>query len=126
MYDLKQDTTMAQALREAEVRGKENPLFSGSIAIWDGVVIHEHENIPILTNWGSGANVPGAKCALMGAQSLVWAWGQRPEVVAKKFDYDEQHGFAWGMTAACGKPKFNSKDYGSVGIYVARTNVAGA
>jgi N4-gp56 family major capsid protein len=121
MFDLKQDSTFSQALREAEVRGKENPLFNGSAAIWDGVVIHEHENVPITTTWNT--NVPGAQCVLMGAQSLVWAWGKRPTVVSKTFDYDNEHGYAWGFIGAVGKPKFNSVDYGSVGVYVARTQI---
>lgn len=92
--------------------------------MWDGVVIHEHEDIPIATNWGAGGAVAGAKCVLMGAQSLVWAWGERPKVISKAFDYEEEHGFAWGFTAKTGKPVFNSKDYGSVAVYVARTKVS--
>lgn len=123
MYDLKQDSTFVQARREAEVRGKENPIFSGADAIWDGVIIHEHENIPITTNWGAGSNVNGAKCVMMGAQSLVWAWGKRPSVVAEEFDYGREHGYAWSMISKCGKPQFNSKDYGSVAVYVARTQI---
>ena len=126
MYDLKQDSTFAQARREALERGRDNPIFTGSEAIWDGVVIHEHENIPIVTTWGAGGNVPGAQCVLMGAQSLVWAWGKRPAVVSRDFDYGNEHGFAWGMICATGKPVFNSLDYGSVGVYVARTQIADA
>lgn len=123
MYDLKQDSTFAQARREAEVRGKDNPIFSGAEAIWDGMVIHEHENIPIVTNWGAGTNVAGAKCTIMGAQSLVWAWGKRPSVVAEEFDYGREHGYAWSMIAKTAKPIFNSVDYGSVGFYVSRTAI---
>jgi N4-gp56 family major capsid protein len=126
MFDLKQDSTFAQARREALDRGKDNPIFMGSEAIWDGVVIHEHENMDIATTWGAGADVTGAKCSLMGAQSLVWAWGKRPQVIAKDFDYGEKHGFAWGMTARTGKPVFNSKDYGSLAVYVARTQISDA
>jgi len=40
------------------------------------------------------------------------------------FDYDNEQGYAWGMIAAAGKPKFNSKDYGVIGVYTARTGVA--
>lgn len=124
MYDLKQDSTFAQARREALERGRENPIFSGSEAVWDGVVVHEHENMDIVSNWGSGGNVPGARCTLMGAQALVYAWGARPKIVPKKFDYDEQHGYGWGITARCGKPVFDGADYGSVAMYVARTQVS--
>jgi N4-gp56 family major capsid protein len=122
-YDLKQDSTYAQANREARERGKSNPLFTGALGVWDGVVIHEHENVSIVTNWGGGSNVNGAKCSFMGAQSLVWAWGKKPSVVAKNFDYENEHGYAWGMICGTNKPKFNSLDYGSVGVYVARTQI---
>jgi len=126
MFDLKQDATFAQARRDALTRGKDNPIFTGAEAIWDGVVVHEHENVPILTTFGAAGNVPGAKCALLGAQSLVWAWGQRPKTVSKTFDYDEEHGFGWSLTAKCAKPAFNSKDYGSMAVHVARTQVSDA
>jgi N4-gp56 family major capsid protein len=125
MFDLYQDSTFTQAMREAEVRGKENPLFFGSKAIWNSVVIHEHENVPIYKTWGTGA-VCGAKCILFGAQALKWAWGERPSVVGKMFDYDEEQGFAWRMTAGVAKPVFNSLDYGSCAVYVARTSVSDA
>lgn len=126
MFDLRIDSGFQQAFREAEVRGPENPLFKGATAIWDGVVIHEHETVSIATNAGAGSNVPWSKCTLMGAQALCWAWGQRPEVVQETFDYGDQVGHAWGMISATNKPKFNSIDYGSLGVYVSRTQVSDA
>lgn len=124
MYDLKQDTTFAQARREALERGADNPIFSGAEAIWDGVVVHEHENMGIVTNWGSGANIPGAKCALMGAQALCFAEGKRPSTKAEEFDYGREHGYGLSFMMKAGKPVFNSKDYGSLAIYVSRTQVS--
>lgn len=125
-YDLRQDSTFAQANREAAERGKENPIFTGALGVWGGVAIHEHENCSISTTYGAGGNVAGAQCTLMGAQALVWAWGQRPSLVAKDFDFGNEHAYAWGFIARTGKPVFNSLDYGSVALYVARTNIAGA
>lgn len=125
MYDLKQDTTFSQAMREAQQRGKDNPLFMGATAIWDGVVIHEHENVPIGTNAGGGA-IPYCDGLFMGAQSGLFAWGKRPEVKTKKFDYDNENGYSWGMIAKAGKSVFNSKDYGSFQVMLSRTNVSGA
>lgn len=124
MYDLKRESEFQQAMREAEVRGPQNPLFKNATAIWDNVVIHEHENINRYTTWGAGANVSGSTAVFMGAQALCWAWGARPEVVAKKFDYDNEEGYAWGMIAATGKPVFNSKDYGTLGVYTSRTGIS--
>jgi N4-gp56 family major capsid protein len=125
MFDLKQDTTFQQALREAEIRGPSNPLFQGATAIWDNVVIHEHENVPVGTNAGAGA-IPYCDGIFMGAQAGLYAWGKRPEVVTKKFDYDNENGYAWGMIAKAAKPVFNSKDYGSFQLMLSRTNVSGA
>lgn len=125
-YDLQQDSVWNQAQREAAARGSENPIFTGADAVWDGLVIHSHESIPIGTDAGAGANVPWAECILMGAQAGVWAWGERPSLVSKDFDYDEETGQAWRMTDGQERSKFNSKDFGVCGVYVARTQISDA
>lgn len=122
MYDLRIDSTFQQAQKDAQDRGKTNPLFRTATAVWDNVVIHETERIPLFTDGGSGA-VTGAFGAFMGAQSLVWAWGERPNTIMDTFDYENETGWAWEMMAKAGKPKFNSKDYGCIGVVFAATNV---
>ena len=124
MCDLKIDSTFQQAMREAEVRGKENPLFTGALAIWDGVVIHEHENMDIGTDGGSGA-IAWGQGVLLGKQALCFAWGKRPRIVYKEFDYENEHGYCWDAICATGKPVFNSKDFGSLACVFARTNISG-
>lgn len=124
LFDLKTNSTYQQFLREAEVRGKENPLFTGAVAIIDGVVIHEHENCAIATD-GGGASVAWGKGIFMGQQAVCWAWGQRPKMVEETFDYGNKHGKAWGIISGVAKSKFNSLDYGSVGVWLSRTNVSG-
>ena len=124
MYDLRISSEFQQAMREAEVRGSENPLFQGATAIWDGVVIHEHENISIADTAGAGGNVSWAKCSFLGAQSLCWAWGKRPEIVQETFDYGNEEGYATSMIAKAGKPQFNSQDYGCFGVYLSRTDIS--
>ena len=123
-FDLKNDSTYAQARREALDRSSDHPIFTGAIGMWDGVVVHEHENVSLTTDWGAGSNVTGAKCSFMGAQSLLWAWGERPKVVAKEFDYGNEHGYGWGLLYQTNKPVFNSLDYGSIAMYVARTQIS--
>lgn len=124
MFDLKRSTEFAQALREAEVRGPKNPLFKNATAVWDNVVIHEHENVTIGTD-GGGSTVPFSYGAFMGAQALIWAWGKRPQIVKETFDYGDEEGYCWKMIGGVTKPQFNSVDFGSVGVAVARTNIAG-
>lgn len=124
MYDLRIDSTFQTAQKDAMERGKNNPLFRGATAVWDNVIVHETERISLFTD-GGGASVTGAFCALMGAQSLAWAWGQRPNTVQEDFDYKNEQGWAYEMIGKAGKPKFNSKDYGCVGVCLACTNVTG-
>jgi hypothetical protein len=47
-YDLKNAASgvWAQAQREAQIRGDKNPLFTGALGVWDGVIIYEHEYVP--------------------------------------------------------------------------------
>lgn len=125
LYDLKQNATFHAAMKDAQERGPKNPIFQDAVAIWDNVVIHEHENCTIAADAGGSSNVPWAKSVFMGAQALLWAWGSRPKMVEQTKDYEEQHGFAWAITAGVAKPVFNSLDFGSLGVYLARTNVSG-
>lgn len=122
LYDLRTDATFQGAMKDAMERGKDNPLFRGAFAVWDNVVIRETERIPLFTD-GGGASVTGAFGALMGAQALVWAWGERPKTIQKDFDYENETGWAWEMMAKGGKPVFNSKDYGTVGVCLAATAI---
>jgi len=124
LYDLRTDSSFQQAMRDAQVRGDSNPLFADATAVWDNVIIYEHENCTIATD-GGGSTVPWAKCVLLGAQALCWAWGRRPKLIKKTFDYENEKGIAWDVVCAAGKPQFNSIDYGSLGVYLSRTNVSG-
>ena len=123
VYDLKQDSAIVNAWQYAQERGSDNPLFRDAEVMWDGVLVHSHENIPIAAD-GGGAAVKWSKGVLMGAQSLIWAWGERGEIVQETFDYKNEHGYAWSMIAKTKKPVFNSIDYGSLGVYFARSGIS--
>ena len=125
LYDMKSTSEYKQLNREAQERGKDNPLFTGAEFAYDGVIVYEHELIPIATD-GGGSTVPYAKCVFGGAQALCAAWGKRPQIVADEFDYVREHGFSIQMMFGVEKPKFNSKDFGSVGVYFSRPKVSDA
>lgn len=124
LYDLRTDAQFQQAMREARERGKDNPLFKNATAYWDGVCIHSHEQVTIATD-GGGASVPWSTGVFFGAQAGLWAWGRRPKIIEKEFDYENEHGKAYDMIGKASKPVFNSLDYGSLGVHVSRTNVSG-
>jgi len=124
LYDLKVDSTYQQFLRDAEVRGKDNPLFTGAVAVIDSVIIDENEKCDIATD-GGGASVAWCKASFFGQQAVCWAWGKRPKLIERDFDYGDELGKAWRVIAGVKRSAFNSLDYGSVGIWLARSNIAG-
>lgn len=124
LYGLKTDSGYQQALREAQSRGDDNPLFKNAAGIWDGVIVMEHENMPIGLDAGSGSNIPFGKCALLGQHAITWAWAKKPYVVQKKFDFDDQDAYAANFLAGVKRTAFNNQDYGSLGVYVARQRVS--
>lgn len=89
------------------------------------VIVHAHENCAIGADAGASDNVPYAKSALLGAQALCWAWGQRPEFVQEDFDYKNELATGVSIIAGCRRSEFNNLSYGSLGVYLARTNVSG-
>jgi hypothetical protein len=70
-----------------------NPVFQSGDLIWNGVIIREIPELPVLTGVGaSSADVqPGYLC---GAQALTVAWGQDPIATTRK---DDDYGFIKGV-----------------------------
>ncbi|MBI4396130.1 MAG: N4-gp56 family major capsid protein [Elusimicrobia bacterium] len=126
-FDLKRNPEFAQAMRDAEARGKDNPIFTGALGIWDGVILHEHEYVPFLdvsalTNDNFAGAGGGTACAvdafraiLVGRQALGFAKCQNENGwVEETFDYKNKTGFATGLIGGIQKIMFNSKEYGTV------------
>ena len=132
-YDLKvHDPVYQQVTREAGRRGGENELFSGALIDWDGMFLFDHDNCPISAVWGAGSNVAGAESYLLGRQALIVGIGGYKmegkngylKWVEKKFDYENQFGIAVGIIKGEAKSQFNSKDFSTVAIRSARTNIS--
>lgn len=113
---IKAEDAWKYAQREANIRGEENPMFSGAAGLWDGVVLHEYERVRTYATWGSGGNVDGARALLLGAQALVHAWGQRPAWYEKMFDYNRVPGVATDLIWKASKTVFNSADFATITI----------
>jgi len=124
LHDLKTlDPNWAQAQREAQVRGNQNPLFTGAEGIYDGVVIRSCTRVAVTTNWGSASNLNGSENLLCGRQAGAYAWGQKPEWVEQAFDYANKTGFAIGAILEVTKAVFNAQDNGLIAVRVHRSNV---
>lgn len=91
--DLRADTVIQQADREARARGTNNPLFTGGDLLYDGVIIREIEQIPV----DSGAGAAGIDVApnyLIGAQAVGVGYAMRSNTVEEEFDYKDKKGVA--------------------------------
>lgn len=88
--DLKADSTITQAQREALERGPNNILFTGGDLHWDGVIIKEIEDFPTVTD----STIDVGRAVLTGAQAIAFGVARRPNTVTKDFDYGDKHGLA--------------------------------
>lgn len=118
--DLKEDSTIAQANREARARDvASNPLFQDGDLIYDGVIIREIPEIGVLSGVGA-SSIDVGPVFLCGAQALGIAWGQEPKMTRKK---EDDYGFAAGrgIEECLGVEKlvYNDKDHGMVSGFFA-------
>ena len=132
-FDLKNNATYAQAQREAAARGNDNPIFTGALGIWDGVIVHEHEYVPWLDVSVAGHSFRGAavgtdfavdacRALLCGRQAIAYVQAKNKNGwVEKSFDYKNKTGFATGIIGGIQKVMFNSKEYGVIALDTAIT-----
>lgn len=140
--DLVLDPTYQTITRSADKRSSKNPLFAGSIANVDGLVIHYHNkvvNTSGLTSgskWGSGGTVDGAQALVLGAQAgAIATVGNMFWREAVLTDYGNRPGIGVGRKIGMLKPQFLSiydeptsgpgigaatrQDFGVVSLYTA-------
>lgn len=93
--DLEGDSAMQQANRDARAREgsamDDNPLFAGGALVWNGLVIREIPEIPILSGVGNGG-IDVGQVFLCGAQAVGLAWAQRMKTTTNVRDYGFLHG----------------------------------
>ena len=84
--DLMLDPVIINALQYAWNRGSDNPLFTAGDILYDGVIIREIPELPMLAGVGTGG-IDAAASYLCGAQALGIAWAQRTKVITNERDY---------------------------------------
>jgi len=132
-FDLKNNATYAQAQREAQIRGRSNPIFTGAMGVWDNVIIHVHEYVPFLdidvagnNFYSSGAGIDASvdtfRALLCGAQAAVLATTKKSFIMREKdFDYGNKVGHSTGIMGGVQKITYNSVDYGVIALDTAAT-----
>ena len=110
--DLKQDSEWIQSQRTANIRGEKNPVFSGALGLYDGVILHEHEKCLTFDDYGDGGNLPAARSILCGKQAALF--GKQKEVPAwheETIDRGNKYHIGADMIWGIKKAVFNSKDF---------------
>jgi N4-gp56 family major capsid protein len=123
------DAKWAQAQREAQVSGDENPLFTGSAGIWDGVIIRSSNRVRRSNN-AATTPVPVADNLFLGAQAMIRGYGSYPDWTEEYFSYGQEAGIAtwtlvgnklavFDLTAAGGAAATAHTAIGSMVVYTA-------
>jgi N4-gp56 family major capsid protein len=119
VYDLRTSTTTGQWLdiQKAALSGNgvaSNPIYSGALGEYNGVVLHESTRVPL------GASQTTVRRAIFaGAQACCLAYGQSAangsmSWTEELFDYKNQLGVAGGMIWGMKKTVFNSADFSTI------------
>lgn len=121
VYSLRTNATAGTVtwydVQKAKLQGDgsdENPIFSGALGIYNGVVLHETNRLPAMD---AGADKT-RRAVICGAQAASIAFGQdfgagEASWTEKLFDYENQLGVSGGLIWGLKKMVFNSADFGT-------------
>jgi N4-gp56 family major capsid protein len=115
-YNLKQDSAFINAQREAQTRGDSNPIFTGALGIWDGVIIEENDLLVSGTNTNT---IRYTKSLICGANAIALGYGQLPGFEVQKKDYGFATGVATDANFGVQPVRFDSSDHAIVAVITA-------
>lgn len=127
VYDLRTSTSSGQWLdiQKAALSGSadtKNPIYTGALGEYNGVILHQASRVPLGVNSSTGAAISTVRRAIFcGAQAACMAYGQKDQGgemswVEELFDYQNQLGVSAGMIAGLKKTQFNSEDFGTITV----------
>jgi hypothetical protein len=105
--DFKNNATIQQAQREVGLRMQNVKLFEGGDQEWDGIIVHEIDDIPVYAGVGAGS-IDVSPVYLCGAQALGFGWAKRWKSVTETFDYGDKSGVAIEAILGIQKMTFGS------------------
>ena len=133
---LRADSSIEKSNHEARARGLNNPVFTGSDMIYNGIIIKKIPDMNIFTDatasgdfqgsWGGGATADGLDNAgaagikvhaafLCGAQAIGFGLGKSPTFkVSKEDDYEFKNGVANEFKQDVKKVFYNNKQHGII------------
>lgn len=112
--DLKDDPKWLAAQQNANVRGSKNPIFTGALGEYDGVILYEYERVQTSNIGASSANV--CQNLLLGKQAACFAVARPAKHIEQTDDYGNIAGNGIAFYGAVEKTKFNGLDYGIINV----------
>jgi len=89
-YNLRQDSTWVNAQKDANIRGESNPIFTGAMGIYNGMIVKESHNVP--------QSASKSKCVAFGGEAFARGYSYFPDWNEEEQDY----GFKFGVaTKVC-------------------------
>jgi N4-gp56 family major capsid protein len=95
MYNLKRDAEYRDWVKDAEVRGKDNPFFKGATAMIDGVLFFMHNNVTTAAD-GVGS-IAVSRNIFFGAEAFIEGLDEGVTWAEQSFDYGNQLGIAYSF-----------------------------
>ena len=105
--DFRSDPAVLAANTNAMERGLGNPLFTGGDLLWDGMIVREIPELPVIAGAGASA-VDVAMTMLCGAQALGVAWAQKTKDITNRRDYGFMTGVGVQEMRGIGKLRFGT------------------
>ena len=112
--DLKDDPKWLAAQQNANLRGSKNPIFTGALGEYDGVILYEYERVQTGNIGASSANV--CQNLLLGKQAACFAVSRPAKHIEQTDDYGNIAGNGIAFYGAVEKTNFNNKDYGVINV----------
>lgn len=116
--DLQADPEIRQADLEARERGLSNPVFTGGELLFNGVIIKEVEEMPVIVGAGASSADVGVGF-LLGNQALAYGVYQEMKSIADITDYEFRQGLGTECADVFKKIFFNGKQHGVLTHYYA-------
>tara|TARA_R110000751_G_scaffold111080_4_gene208985 strand:- start:4566 stop:5669 length:1104 start_codon:yes stop_codon:yes gene_type:complete len=126
VHDLRTDATAntitwydAQKQAMAGGRVDNNPIFTGALGVYNGVVLHESTRVTLGAS-GSATEAKVRRAVFCGAQAAIQAFGKgygagrKMDWTEELFDYRNQLGVGAGMISGLKKARYNGSDFGAI------------
>lgn len=129
-YDLRRNTNTLQwgDIHKAAMQGgqiSKNPIFTGALGMYNGVVLHEAFRLPIIDSTG-GSKI--GRAVLCGAQAASMGFGRdnaggknRMSWTEELFDYKNSLGVEAGVIGGLKKNIYDSKDFATITVSAAHS-----